>query len=50
MRLIRNKGCSERYLDMSKFASSDEIMAANLLRECNFKEAVFWAGKLGLRL
>src|SRR5262245_41791705 len=27
IRLIRNKGCSDRYLDMSKLASSDEIMA-----------------------
>src|SRR5215472_8499610 len=43
MRLIRNKGCSDRYLDMSKLASSDEIMAANLLREWDFKEAVVWA-------
>ena len=34
MKVIRKRVCSERYLDMSKCACSDEIMAANLLLDC----------------
>ena len=50
MKKIRTRLDSDLYFDMSEATSVDEIMAANLLRDCTFDEALRLAYLLNLRV